>query len=44
MKRSTERILTTHTGSFARPPDLAQPPVCCGADHPPYAKSLGRTS
>ena len=24
MKRSTERLLTTHTGSFARPPDLVQ--------------------
>ena len=23
MKRSTERILTTHTGSLPRPPDLA---------------------
>ena len=22
MKRSTERILTTHTGSLPRPPDL----------------------
>ena len=22
MKRSTERILTTHTGSLARPPEL----------------------
>src|SRR5499427_2868813 len=24
MKRSTERILTTHTGSLARPPELLQ--------------------
>ena len=24
MKRSTERILTTHTGSLARPPKLLQ--------------------
>jgi methionine synthase II (cobalamin-independent) len=24
MKPGTERILTTHMGSFARPPDLAQ--------------------
>ena len=25
MKRSTERILTTHTGSLPRPPDLSAP-------------------
>lgn len=24
MKRSTERILTTHAGSLARPPDLLE--------------------
>jgi 5-methyltetrahydropteroyltriglutamate--homocysteine methyltransferase len=24
MKRSTERILTTHTGSLPRPPDLLE--------------------
>ena len=30
MKRSTERILTTHTGSLPRPPDLAA--VLLGSD------------
>ena len=34
MKRSTERILTTHAGSLARPPDLLEMMRVKEADRP----------
>jgi methionine synthase II (cobalamin-independent) len=34
MKRSTERILTTHAGSLARPPDLLEMMRLKEADQP----------
>jgi len=34
MKRSTERILTTHTGSLPRPPDLLEMIQAQGSDQP----------
>jgi 5-methyltetrahydropteroyltriglutamate--homocysteine methyltransferase len=37
MKRSTERILTTHTGSLPRPADLTSLLEALDADHPPDA-------
>src|SRR5262245_3918300 len=40
MKRSTDRILTTHTGSLPRPPDLV--PLLLGAGGMPVAESEWR--
>jgi 5-methyltetrahydropteroyltriglutamate--homocysteine methyltransferase len=40
MKRSTDRILTTHTGSLPRPPDLV--PLLLGAGGMPVAESAWR--
>ena len=43
MKRSTERILTTHAGSLARPPDLLEMMRVKEADRPyDHAAFAGR--
>ena len=43
MKRSVERILTTHVGSLIRPPDLlalSKKAAAQGADHQQYEQAL----
>jgi 5-methyltetrahydropteroyltriglutamate--homocysteine methyltransferase len=42
MKRSTDRILTTHAGSLARPPDLLEMLRAKAADQPYDHEALGR--
>jgi 5-methyltetrahydropteroyltriglutamate--homocysteine methyltransferase len=42
MKRSTDRILTTHAGSLARPPDLVEMLRAKASDQPYDREAFAR--